>query len=36
LVAPGAGAQVRAFTLPAEEAEELDRLGIGGAEPKDA
>lgn len=29
----GSCAQVGALTLPAEEAEEFDRFGIGGAEP---
>lgn len=29
----GAGAEVRAFALLAEQAEELDRFGTGGAEP---
>jgi hypothetical protein len=28
-----AGAEVCAFALPAEQAEELDRFGTGGAEP---
>jgi hypothetical protein len=30
---PGPGAEVRAFALPAEQAEELDWLAVGGAEP---
>ena len=33
LLALGAGAEVCAFALLAEQAEELDRIGVGGAEP---